>query len=255
MFKMKMSFSKITTFEQCPLKFKFQYINRFPTKTSPVLLLGQTIHSSLEKFFDFSPEKRELKLLKNLFRREWKIERNKLRDEGDFEMDKATEIEHGKRGLMMLENFYSSQLMSEPVQREQFVEASLNDEIQFLGRIDRLDKCMHDGKEGFKVIDYKTGKLNERFVDFIQLFTYAWLMNEQGFKIYSSVFYYLEPNKMIEKSLNDEIFEQTRNTLIERSLPIYKAMEEDDFSPQKSALCPYCDYISMCPLQTGEIHI
>jgi|SRR6056297_1038195 len=253
--KMKMSFSKITTFEQCPLKFKFQYINRFPTKTSPALLLGQTIHSTLEKFFDFSSEKRNLKLLKNLFRREWKIERNKLRDEGDFEMDKVTEIEHGKRGLMMLENFFGSELMSEPVQREQFVEAKLDEEIQFLGRIDRLDKCMNDGKEGFKVVDYKTGKLNERYLDFIQLFTYAWLMNEQGYKIFSSTFFYLEPNRVIEKTLSDEVFEQTKNTLIERSKPIISALEEDDFEPQKSALCPYCDYTAMCPLQTGDIHI
>lgn len=253
--KMKMSFSKITTFEQCPLKFKFQYINRFPTKISPALLLGQTIHSSLEKFFDFSPEKRNLKLLKNLFRREWKIERNKLRKEGDFEMDKVTEIEHGKRGLLMLENFFSSELMTEPVQREQFVEASLDDEIQFLGRIDRLDKCVNNGNEGFKVIDYKTGKLNERYVDFIQLFTYAWLMNEQGYKIYSSTFFYLEPNQMIEKSLSDEVFEQTRNTLIERCKPIFMALEEDHFEPRKSALCSYCDYVAMCPLQTGEIQI
>jgi len=252
---MKMSFSKITAFEQCPLKFKSQYISRIPTKTSPALLLGQTIHSTLEKFFDFSTEKRDLKLLKNLFRMEWKMERNKLREEGDFEMDKATEIEHGKRGLMMLDNFYNSELMSEPIQREQFVEASLNDEIQFLGRIDRLDKCIHNGKEGFKVIDYKTGKLVERYVDFIQLFTYAWLMNEQGYKIYSSTFFYLEPNRIIEKSLNEQIFDQTRNTLIERCMPIYEALEGDDFEPKKSALCPYCDYISMCPLQTGEIQI
>ena len=255
MYKMKMSFSKITTFEQCPLKFKFQYINRFPTKTSPALLLGQTIHSSLEKFVDFSHEKRDLNLLKNLFRREWKLERNKLREEGDFEMDKTTEIEYGKRGLIMLENFFSSEMLSEPVQREQFVEASLNEDIQFLGRIDRLDKCIHDGKEGFKVVDYKTGKLNERYVDFIQLFTYAWLMNEQGFKIYSSTFYYLEPNRTIEKTLSQEVFEQTQNTLIERCKPIFMALEDDDFKPEKSALCPYCDYISMCPLQNGEISI
>ncbi len=252
---MKMSFSKITTYEQCPLKFKFQYINRFPTKTSPALLLGQTIHSSLEKFFDFGPDKRSLKILKNLFRREWKITRNKLREQGDFEMDQKTEIEHGKRGLLMLENFFESELNSEPEQREQFVEASLTDEIQFLGRIDRLDKVLHDGKEGFRVVDYKTGKLNERFLDFIQLFTYAWLMNEQGYKIYSSSFFYLESNKIVEKTLSEELFKQTREKLIERSLPVLKSLEEDDFKPKKTALCPYCDYMRMCPLHQDEIQI
>ena len=80
-------------------------------------------------------------------------------------------------------------------------------------------------------------------------------MNEQGFKIYSSTFYYLEPNRTIEKTLSQEVFEQTQNTLIERCKPIFMALEDDDFKPEKSALCPYCDYISMCPLQNGEISI
>jgi len=248
-YKMKMSYSKLTTFEQCPLKFKFQYINRFPTSSSPALLLGQTIHSALDKYFSFSEDRRSLTILKNLFRSEWKTERNKLREQGSLEMDKETEVEHGKRGLIMLENFYSSSLNFEPVQREEFIEADLKDDMPFLGRIDRLDKVRIDGVEGYKVVDYKTGKLSERFIDFIQLFTYAWLMNEQGHKVIASSFYYLEQNKLIEKPLTEEIYEQTRNKLIEKCIPVYEALETDTFDPKESALCPYCDYIRMCPLK------
>jgi putative RecB family exonuclease len=246
---MKMSYSKLSTFEQCPLKFKFQYVNRFPTASSPALLLGQTIHSALDKYFSFSEDRRSLSILKNLFRSEWKMERNKLREQGNLDMDKETEIEHGKRGLIMLENFYSSSLNYEPVEREEFVEAELKDGMPFLGRIDRLDKVRIDGREGFKVVDYKTGKLSERFIDFIQLFTYAWLMNEQGHRVIFSAFYYLEQNKLIEKPLNDTIYEQTRNKLIEKCLPVYEALETDTFEPKESALCPYCDYVRMCPLK------
>jgi len=256
---MKMSFSKINTFEQCPLKFQYQYVNRYPTSKSPALLLGQTVHESLNLFFNYNRDRRTVKLLQKIFREEWKKERNKLRKSGELEIDKKTEAEYGRRGLVMLENFYKSSMNADPDQREEFAEAELKppagkgqESIPFLGRVDRFDKVVVNGTEGFRVVDYKTGKFNERYLDFIQLFSYAWLMSTQGFKVLSAAYYYLEPDRIVEKRVSEEVFVKTQKNLLERSLPVYKALETGEFAPTPSKLCPWCDFQKLCPAMEGK---
>ena len=47
------SYSKVSCFEQCPLKFKFQYIDKIKTEIEQTVeaFLGSLVHEALEKLY------------------------------------------------------------------------------------------------------------------------------------------------------------------------------------------------------------
>ena len=70
-----LSYSQISIYQQCPLKYKFQYIERRPSKPSPHLDFGITIHNTLKDFHeDFDPNRASLADLLNLYEKSWLAE-------------------------------------------------------------------------------------------------------------------------------------------------------------------------------------
>ena len=123
----RFSYSKLSAFDQCPLKFRYQYVQQVPSKTSPALFLGQIVHDTIaayEKALQrkssgqivagvmFSTENEDLEWLHQTFRQKWMAERNKCRQQGLLEMSRSEEAIYGIRGLRMLENFYKSPFAS-----------------------------------------------------------------------------------------------------------------------------------------------
>src|SRR2546426_12299208 len=47
---MRLSFSSMSTYERCPAAFKFQYEDRLPSKPSPALSFGDSLHQALHRF-------------------------------------------------------------------------------------------------------------------------------------------------------------------------------------------------------------
>lgn len=239
----RLSYSKLNTFEQCPLKFRYQYIEEIPSKTTPVLFLGQIVHAAISGFSTLRKDSDTLQDLFTIFRDIWKVERNKLRYQGALQMDVSVEKLMGQKGLAMLENFYRSAFSTKPHESEKYMNTLLTPEIQFVGRIDRIETR---AENGFRIIDFKTGKYSERFVDFLQLNTYAWLASKNKMKVQSSVFYFLEENEKVEKAFTEEVSRQTETELIKKSDLLMKAAEKAAFPRKIGPLCPYCDYDSYC---------
>ena len=46
----RFSYSKLSAFDQCPLKFRYQYVQQVPSKTSPALFLGQIVHDTIAAY-------------------------------------------------------------------------------------------------------------------------------------------------------------------------------------------------------------
>ena len=49
---MRLSYSSIDTYETCPAKFRFRYEDRLPSKRSPALSFGDSLHQALFRFHD-----------------------------------------------------------------------------------------------------------------------------------------------------------------------------------------------------------
>jgi CRISPR/Cas system-associated exonuclease Cas4 (RecB family) len=191
---------------------------------------------------DFSTMDEDLEYLKQLFRDIWKKERNKLRQQAALTLNRNDEMLYGKKGLQMLENYYRSTFSSKPYETEKYLDAPLGTDISFVGRVDRIEK----NADGFRIVDFKTGKFSERYVDFLQLNTYSWLAYNYGLRVDSTLFYYLEENEIVQREFSDDVCAQTEATLKQKCCAVLEAVHANRFSKRNGPLCRYCDYTDLC---------
>src|SRR3990172_8493788 len=145
---MKLSFSAISTYKNCPLSYKFMYVERLPTKRTPVLSFGTSLHSALEKFYGVTvPEPPSLEQLLNHLAQTW---------EKDGYSDDAEEKQYFEHAKQVLTNFYRTNIsqFQIPAAVEQRFAVELDGHV-LRGIIDRLDKLPSGG---YEIIDYKTGR-------------------------------------------------------------------------------------------------
>jgi hypothetical protein len=45
---LRLSYSAVSTYEKCPLSYRFQYIEKIEVKPTPYLSFGKSLHSALE---------------------------------------------------------------------------------------------------------------------------------------------------------------------------------------------------------------
>jgi hypothetical protein len=50
--RVRLSFSRVDTYQTCPRQFRYAYIDRLPGVPSPHLSFGSSIHGALEAFYD-----------------------------------------------------------------------------------------------------------------------------------------------------------------------------------------------------------
>lgn len=180
------SYSQLSDFETCPLKYKYQHYLKLPVPGSCHLSFGQTIHKVLEEYLniyktslnlpaqDLFGKKSaallpEYKILEQLYEKNWV---------DDWYKSKKEKEEYRIRGKTMLKTFYDG-ILKEPFKPkyiEQFFKLKVGD-YSFVGKIDRADSS----HSGIVIYDYKTGKTpktGEAKKDLDQLYIYQWAAQE-----------------------------------------------------------------------------
>jgi DNA helicase II / ATP-dependent DNA helicase PcrA len=234
---LRLSFSRISTFKMCPLKYKFRYVYQLAEPLSHAASFGSSVHNALNAFYG------ELKTggiptlerLWALYQKHW------------IPMGYTNTAHHDARkleGWDMLKKFFESNSASwvMPSYLERPFTLKLKD-LAVSGRIDRIDR-LPDGS--YEVIDYKTGKmLDQKAVDKdLQLSIYA-LACRDVYKIpvSSLSLYYLGDNKKITTHRSDE---QLSTTSLELS-EISSTIGDSTFEAKPSAyICGFCDYNLVC---------
>ncbi|EKD56594.1 MAG: hypothetical protein ACD_58C00139G0004 [uncultured bacterium] len=185
---MRVSYSALSSFNQCPLKYKWQYIDRIKVPTTPDLFFGSLVHSVLE-FALKSGQIQPLEKSLEYYKRNWKSDvyvscpsshselvsesneiPNQVRDD-----NKNIELESYNAGIEMIKNFYLSHQPDQVtiLSTEKFFEIYWK-EHKIVGKIDRIDK-LPTGE--IEIIDYKTNKklpCDDDFIYDYQLPLYAW---------------------------------------------------------------------------------
>lgn len=142
------SASKLTTFSDCPRRYRMAYVDRpTPPKGRPWghTSLGVSIHNALRAWWDLPIERRTPEAARVLLRAAWV---------SDGFIDKAQQAAVGERAIGWLERYLDTlDPTKEPIGLERTV-ATKTSTIVFSGRIDRLDD--RDGEP--VVVDYKTGR-------------------------------------------------------------------------------------------------
>lgn len=235
---LRLSYTQISTYKVCPLKYKFAYIYNILGKPSAARQFGTDIHNVLKEFYGKCKEGVILSLdeLLEVFEKYWtpagypnKIQANSYRSEGE----------------RILREFYKN--------NEGNFKAPLYVEEEFLfkvdghgvkGFIDRIDQ-LSDGT--VEIVDYKTGEPRENSTYSkreIQLDIYA-MATEEVLKLRPSKLslYYLKTNEIVSKVRNEDDMTATKELIEE----VIKSIVEKNFEPTPGFVCSWCDYPIVCP--------
>lgn len=237
---MKLSFSKIRTYLECPLKYYFIYILNFKTKPKSYLSFGKTIHSTLSEFHKLEPYP-SFDDLRKIYEEKWINE--------GF-LDKEEEEKEYKKGLLILKNYYSKNIFNynKAYMVEKEVIYKIKD-ILITGFVDRIDKF----NDEYEIIEYKTGKNSIEYnsiglIDgnnILQMSIY-YLAFKYQFKKYPKniIIYYLSLDKdeKIYLNFNNNISKDTVKTI----LNVNNNILNNNFYKKENEFCKYCDFIKEC---------
>lgn len=249
---MRTSYSSLETFKTCPLKYKFQEIDKIRVPKGVEMIFGSAIHSALKFMFERMPLYPTLNQIIDFFRDVWS-QSNTAFSGTDEEKDAFY-----KEGISILEKFYKR---NQPwnfnvVDLESRFEAELKDEKTgethiLAGIIDRIDK----NDDSYEIIDYKTAKrmpAQENLDNDLQMSIYhmglmkRWPQLDPS-KIKLSL-YFLKHGEKISTSRAKEQLENTRKSVLALIGEIQDRIKSNDFPPTPSPLCDWCGYRQMCPM-------
>ena len=251
----RISYSKMSAYSQCPLKYKYQYMEKLPLRPSPYLDFGSTIHNTLRDYHrDLDPRQAGSEDLLAIYERNWLSAAYK---------DKEEEEKFREEGRGLLEAYYKQARIdpNEVLYLEEFFRVKIGD-YELVGKIDRIDK-LPDG--GWEVIDYKTSRrikdkselespLHPTEVqETLQLDIYYLACQEKWRKKPKRLsIYYLAaqedgqycPRKV---SVSRRQGEARRIKALKKSIHnTLEGIQREDFPPRRGVLCGWCDFYSRC---------
>jgi DNA helicase-2/ATP-dependent DNA helicase PcrA len=235
---MRLSYSALSSYENCPLSYRFQYVDGLEVEPTPYLSFGKSLHAALEWLYGRStPEPPSLEGFLSYLDTCWSSEGYANPDE------ERSFLGHGRE---MLTRFYYTNIENFrlPVAVEERFEIDKGDFV-LSGVIDRVDRNP-DGS--YEIIDYKTGRrLPEvrRLREDLQLPIYQLACREiWGITPSKLSFYYLAHNQRYSTRPYDE---NGLARLIERLDAVAEAISRGDFPATPNRLCPWCSYGDICP--------
>lgn len=216
---MRFSFSQLSTFKQCPKKWKFRYIDKLPVKESEILEKGKKVHFILEHFEDF--------LQKKLSDEYYNCKESEI-------VLKFAKSELGKDILL------KKSLREYEIKFNDNFEPTLENE-KFIGYIDRINIS-----DKLELIDFKTGKYKEiQYQDYSQLIIYAIYMFQKFKNIDKILLRFIYVEHLLENSLelNRDSLEVYKKDFLNQIKNIENC---NDFKANISKLCNWCDFKDSC---------
>lgn len=243
--KISLSVSKIGTYDDCPLKFKYAHIHNIPSKPKVAFDIGITIHSVIEQMTKLFIEESVLPnegLALDLLEKNWIGSRFK----------NITEEKQAKESSMkMLRSYlnYVAENEYKPVAAEEKFSHEIG-QVPFIGSIDMIG--IND-KGDLSVIDFKTGLKKETkntISENVQLNVYAMAVEKKYKKIPKiATIFYLKDDKQVKYEIDEKQVNKIKSNLEEKVKRILN--EEFDATPSFNA-CRNCDYVNICDEKMEE---
>ena len=245
--------SSISSFKECPLAFRFSYLDRLPQPPAPHSSKGTLVHRALERFYDRPADERTAAALD----RDLDDARADLRDDPDFTGLDLTDAEwdafHADARALAHRTFaLEDPATVVPVGLELKLQASLGD-VTVRGVIDRLERT----PEGDLVVsDYKTGRVpGDRYVEKslagVQMYA---LMCERLFGTVPAriqLLYLSRPTAIVATPSAQQLTGVARRTTAIWNT-IATACERNEFRTNPGRLCDFCAYRPYCPAHGGD---
>lgn len=244
------SHSKLSTFEQCPYKYKLKYIDKIKPEIEKTIEahLGTCVHDTLEWVYNLVKEKKipSINEVITYYSVKWQ---NEFAEEILIVKKEMSAKDYFNKGVQFLIDYYSKYYPFQDgtiaCEKRIFIELDKNTKLQ--GFIDRLVKNLETGE--FEIHDYKTANFlpsQEKIDKDRQLALYSIAIKESygKDKEVKLIWHYLAHNQKIESKRTNEQLEQLKQETKE----LIKQIESTRyFSTNKSVLCSWCEYKNQCP--------
>ena len=245
--------SKVSSFTDCALAFRFSAIDRLPEPPTPAATKGTLVHAALERLHLLPAAERTpeagLACLDEAAA--------ELRSDPDYlGLDLSTEqaATFHAEAADLVRNYFQLEdpTTIQAIGLELKVEAEI-DGIRLRGIIDRLEL---DAEGELIVTDYKTGSApstqhERKRLSGVHIYS---LLCEQllGRRPRSVQLLYLKAPLAITTVPTDRSTRGTRRTLGAVWQAVERACEREDFRPQRSRLCDWCAFQAYCPEFGGD---
>lgn len=239
--------SACNTFLQCPLRLKYERIDRLPQPPNPNFVKGNFVHEVLERLFKLPPEERTKEKARTISRQIWDSQY------GD-EVKALNLSEEDRRSFQWgswwcLDNYFGIETPADvqPMEMERWVSGVVG-KGKIRGKIDRIDTT----DDGLEVVDYKTGKAPKRAEwgqdAIFQLNVYGILLAEELRKpIGKLVILYLGDGNKKAYDFTEESQESAAKTVTAVREGIDERDESGEWEPRPSKLCDWCSFKEVCP--------
>ncbi len=239
---MRLSYSALNTYQICPLKYKFQYVDKIRTPKSKEAVFGTLIHSTLNFVHKPAILQPSLEQALDHFSKNWN---------SDVFEDELEERSAFSQGVEIIRRYYKDNDIAKIniVALESPFQIKLGEHIAS-GIIDRIDRT----EDGYEIIDYKTSK---------KMPTQEKIDNDLQLSIYLKAFLdrYPEEKKRLDKikvslyfvkhgvKLSSIRTEEQLQKVEDAFLEAIESIEKSSFEPVLNPLCDWCDFQDKCPMQ------
>ncbi|MBP7570564.1 MAG: topoisomerase DNA-binding C4 zinc finger domain-containing protein [Acidobacteria bacterium] len=245
------SFSRITTFSECPLKYKLAYLDRrSPTFTPVEFFVGNVVHGALRWLYEQGcrgarPTPAELTATY--------LERWQQGSSTPIRVVKANDSLEAERaaGLDMLQRHHREVFQADRLATlalEEKFTITLAGQYRYTGVVDRLAQ---DGTGTLHLIDFKTTGRPPLFLDektALQLRSYALgMFASRPVTSLCLSYQYLRTSATLSENYAESQVSQTTGRIVGM---IEEATRATSFPAQRSGLCPWCGYSDYCAVAT-----
>lgn len=242
-----LSYSQLSSFQTCPLQYKYRYVLRVPTPPSAALVFGEVIHQTMRDFYqrvmaNQQPTKEDV--LKVLAENWTPIGYD----------SKTQEKKYRQKGEEILSEYYQTSFVPafRPLALEQKFILRIAPDLKAGGKIDRIDQI----DNVIEIVDYKTGRsTTQKEVDKdLQLTLYA-LAVADGTLEYTGVlpftppideikvsFYFFDQQKKVTATRTEKDLTALKKILVETAQKI----TQSDFKPTPGKQCDFCEFRLLC---------
>ncbi len=242
---MRISYSSLDTYSSCPLKYKFQEVDKIKTPKSKEAIFGTTLHSTLKFIHAPGILYPNLEQALEFFSQNWNPA---IFDSPEEERSAFSQ------GIRILQDYYQKNNPAEVnvIDLESRFQVEIgNQENRHLlsGIIDRIDKT----QEGYEIIDYKTNRKmpSQEKVDndvqlsiYLRAFLSRYPQEERNLDKIKVSLYYLKHGVKLTSKRTKEQLKKSEASFLET----IRLIESGKFEPTPSPLCDWCGYQKLCPL-------
>jgi putative RecB family exonuclease len=238
---MQLSYAKLHTFQQCPLRYRFTYLDRLPRRPRRLFRTAKRVHHALMAWLTYARSGQpSLAEALRTYERGWGVE----------EQPEVRETREFVEGVELLHAFHELNVGVPSVPA--FLEHRFDVDVgphRLTGQIDRVDLT----ESGYEVIDYKLNRelKTQREVDHdLQLGIYAFAVRETWGVLPDALsLYFVRHNLKLTTLRTRDQIEELGDWMLRSAATISTTRH---FEPTPGDWCGGCDFRSVCPAVTGR---